>query len=71
MVVVGYHHRSVVGEARAPVSLNLLQSLKLEVWNENLSNRTKDTEIDEYTLSTAWNPTTLSFSATKTYASML
>ena len=47
MVVVGYHHRSVVGEARAPVSLNLLQSLKLEVWNENLSNRTKDTEIDD------------------------
>lgn len=30
----------------------------------------KGTEIDEYTLSTAWNPTTLSFSATKTYASM-
>ena len=36
-----------MGEARAPVSLNLLQSLKLEVWNENLSNRTKDTEIDD------------------------
>ena len=30
----------------------------------------KGTEIDEYTLSTAWNPTTLTFSATKTYASM-
>ena len=27
-------------------------------------------EIDEYTLSTAWNPTTLSSSGTKTYASM-
>ena len=26
--------------------------------------------IDEYTLSTAWNPTTLAFSASKTYASM-
>ena len=36
-----------MGVARAPVSLNLLQSLKLEVWNENLSNRTKDTEIDD------------------------
>ena len=46
-MVVEYHHRSVVGVARAPVSLNLLQSLKLEVWNENLSNRTKDTEIDD------------------------
>lgn len=30
----------------------------------------KGAEIDEYTLSTAWNPTTLTFSATKTYASM-
>jgi len=46
-MVVEYHHRSVVGVARAPVSLNLLQSLKLEVWNENLSYRTKDTKIDD------------------------